>query len=147
MMRRLKNFEAELTRMLAHSRDNSDLRPMLTSFAKMLGEEIDYIEKNASSDISTVSAAGGLIVGTSTGTSLVGYMANEASLIAGANVITFTTPFTVPFVLGVLRCTGTIHGEIVQVEWKINPTDVLPTQFTITVDMACTLQYFAIPTI
>ena len=96
-----QQFERELERMLSRLPKDGDLKPILTSLAKMIGKEIDRIEKVTTSQVSTAPASGGTVivngttVVTTTGVAPVGVIAiiNQA-VVAGANTITFASPLS-----------------------------------------------------
>jgi len=108
-------------------------------------QDVERAMKSASSQ--TLIVSGGAS-GSSGGTvTLIGYGAKEVALVPGLNTIPFGFTFSGSFVLGVLRCVGYIEGELQNIDWLIDPTNITPYNFKVKVDAACSLSYFAVPSV
>jgi hypothetical protein len=151
VLNRLKKFEFELTRMLAYGRENMDLRPVLTSLVKMLGEEVDYIEKNVTSQVTPAPASGGTViingttVVTSVGAAPVGVIAiiNQA-VVSGANTITFASPLISAVYGGFLVLSDSEGTLIDSAELRMRSTGMTANQFIYTAPSAGHLYGFAV---
>jgi hypothetical protein len=100
MLSRQREFETELARRLARSQPELDWRPVLTDMFKMIGEEINFIEKNTTSAVSPASSSGGTVIISGTtvvtgGPPAVGVISLiNRPVIAGPNLITFSSPLS-----------------------------------------------------
>jgi hypothetical protein len=120
---RIDALERELSR--THEKLNHEFTNLERSGG---GSQINVIVGNTSSQ------GGGSIA-------LVTHNARTVALTAGDNLVPFTSQFSGPYVVGVLRCYATVEGKVMQVGWHITATT--DSNFTINADSDCTLEYFA----
>jgi hypothetical protein len=132
MIIRDQQFERELERMLFRLPKDGDLRPILTSLAKMIGKELDRIEKIATPAVTPSPASGGTVivngttVVTSVGAAPTGVIAiiNQA-VVAGVNTISFASPLSSATYGGFLVLSDSTGMQI-----QMSPLELVATSMT-----------------
>jgi len=145
MIKRDKQFERELERMLQRSGANPNVPMILTSLAKMIGEEIDRIEKAMTTGV--IPATAPRLIPTSGTVVFPGnYPSNTASLVAGSTPqrVNFTEKIEGAFTMWWKSYNSSGEG----VGITIPPSSIDGLGFTVTYcDSDCTIQYGTQPVV